>query len=250
MAAEGRQRARGLERAFAILEHLRLAQVPQRPSEIAQSLGAPKSTIYDLVALLTEMEVLEAIGTGGEVFLGRKVYLMGLAYQAGFNLLGRAEQVLKEIVGQTRETAQLCALDGNKYTVLRMEEGSRPFRIKGDVGARSPIPWTASGRLLLGHLDSAALRAFLPPEDLRLPNGRILSMEGFEAEIRLATVAGFFAFDSIVDSFTHCFAAPVRDGRGKVIATVCLVAPKADAAANFEHYKNVLIAAGAQLSRS
>ena len=53
---------------------------------------------------------------------------------------------LQEIVSQTRETAQMCLLNGRKYTVALMKEGERHFRISSDIGENAPIPWTASGR--------------------------------------------------------------------------------------------------------
>eukprot|EP01031_Cornospumella_fuschlensis_P052582 gene52582-64264_t len=46
----------------------------------------------------------------------------------------------------------MCLLNGRKYTVALMREGERHFRISSDIGENAPIPWTASGRLLLGHL--------------------------------------------------------------------------------------------------
>ena len=40
-----RKRARGIDRAFDILDHLRDVRTSQRPAEIAQALGAPTSTV-------------------------------------------------------------------------------------------------------------------------------------------------------------------------------------------------------------
>ncbi len=42
------------------------------------------------------------------------------------------------LAAETQETAQFCLLDGNKYTVAMMREGSRPFRISSSVGERTP----------------------------------------------------------------------------------------------------------------
>ncbi|MET3755445.1 DNA-binding IclR family transcriptional regulator [Rhizobium binae] len=41
---------------------------------------------------------------------------------------------------------------------------------------------------------------------------------------------GLFIFNSIVDSFTHCFAVPVRGEEGHAAATLCLVTPRGDRA--------------------
>ena len=63
-------KARGLDRAFAILDYLCQVGLPQRPIEIAEGMGAPRSSIYDLVALLISSSVLEKVDDDGRVFLG------------------------------------------------------------------------------------------------------------------------------------------------------------------------------------
>ena len=243
-----RKRARGIDRAFDILDHLRAVKKPQRPNEIAQALQAPKSTVYDLVATLVDLGILEPADSNGKIFLGRRLYFLGLAYQEHFDLAREAGVMLKEITSDTSETSQFCMLDGDKYTVAMMCEGSRPFRISADVGERTPIPWTASGRLLLGDMSDEEILALIPSEDFVLPSGERLDQGAFLTQVRAASEEGFFSFDSIVDSFTHCFAAPVYDEGGKCVATLCIVAPKDDARDGYDTYRKTLIEAGQRLS--
>lgn len=223
------RRSRGLERAFAILDCLSHARRPMRPNEIATAMGAPRSTIYELTNALLDLDVLEPTGGDGRLYLGPKMLKFGSAYADASDLMQRAGEALARIVEQTRETAQYCFLEGQKYTVALMREGSRPFRISSSVGELTPIPWTASGRLLLDHMTDAEIKAFIPVEDCRLPSGAVLEISTFIAEVRKAKEDGYFTFDSIVDSFTHCFAVPVRGPDGVAASTLCLVAPKEDA---------------------
>jgi DNA-binding IclR family transcriptional regulator len=67
--------------------------------------------------------------------------------------------------------------------------------------------------------------------------------------VRQAWHDGFFTFNSIVDSFTHCFAVPVMD-EGHAAATLCLVAPRADGIANRDRYLECLKMAAAGLSHA
>lgn len=64
------RRARGLDRAFEILDFLRLQRQPLRPNEIAQGIGAPRSSVYELVNLLIRQGIIEYRGDDGRVFLG------------------------------------------------------------------------------------------------------------------------------------------------------------------------------------
>ena len=235
------KRARGLDRAFRILDFLLERQQPMRPNEIAISMGAPKSSIYEIINLLIENSVLERYDDEGRVFLGRRLYFWGRGYVNHFDLVREAREHLRFLADVTNETSQLCMLDGCKYTVVMMNEGSRHFRISADVGELIPIPWTASGRLLLAHLSDQQILDFIPPDDYLLPDGESLDPQNFIDQVHEARNENFFSSDSVADNFTHCFAAPVHDERAHCVATLCLVAPKEDSARNYETYKNTLI---------
>ncbi|MTJ79716.1 MAG: IclR family transcriptional regulator [Telmatospirillum sp.] len=236
-----RRRTRGLDRAFDIMDYLKDQRHPLRPNEIAAGIGAPKSTVYEIIDLLLERKILDRAGGDGRVFLGRRLYYLGLAHLKHFSLAREADEFLSIITQRTRETAQMCVLDGRKYTVAMMKEGKRHFRISSDVGELTPIPWTASGRLLTAHLSDAEIRELIPPEDFTLPDGSRLAPEAFIAEARRAGSEGFFSCNSVSDNFTHCFAAPVRDHAGIAIATLCIVAPRDDALAHYGDYRQVLL---------
>jgi DNA-binding IclR family transcriptional regulator len=244
-----KRRARGLDRAFDILDFLKESGQPLRPNEIASAIGSPKSTVYELVGALLERRILEPVGKDGHVYLGRQLYFLGQAHLRHFDLTREADQALQAIVEQTRETAQMCLLNGRKYTVALMREGARHFRISSDIGENAPIPWTASGRLLLAHLSDQAIAELVDPEDYLLPDGQRLAPALFLEQIRQAGAEGFFSFDSVADTFTHCFAAPVKDRQGVAIATLCIVAPRADARSNYNDYRRVLIDNANQLAR-
>jgi DNA-binding IclR family transcriptional regulator len=236
-----------LDRAFEILDFLRVKREPAKPNEIAAQIGAPRSSVYELVNLMLRNGILEYSGTEGRIYLGRKLYFLGAAYEDHFDFMRECDRVLGHLASVTRETSQFCMLDGNKYTVVRMKEGARPFRISSDVGRPVPIPWTASGRLLVADMSDPEILDFIPKDDFHLPNGKWLQPEDFIAEVRGAAAAGEFTFNSIVDSFTHCFAVPVHGTDGRTIATLCLVAPRDDGLKNREHYLQSLKEAAAEL---
>ena len=244
----GSRRSRGLDRAFEILEFLRVRREALRPNEIAVAIGAPRSSVYELVNLLLRHGMLEYQGDDGRVFLGRRLYFLGTAYSEHFDLMRECETMLTRLAKETRETAQMCLLEGNKYTVAMMREGVRAFRISSNIGELVPIPWTASGRLLVSHLSDAEILDFIPPEDFVLPNGETLDTATFLAEVRQAAAEGYFSFHSAVENFTYCFAVPVRQADGSFVATLCLVAPKEDGLRNRDSYLNSLLTAAEELS--
>lgn len=242
------RRMRGLDRAVEILDFLRRRRRPARPNEIAIGIEAPKSSTYELVDLLLKAGMLEYADKEGRVFLGRRLYFLGLAYQMQFDLTRECKAFLDHLAEVTHETSQLCMLDGNKYTVAMMREGVRPFRISSDVGERIPIPWTASGRLLVSHLSDTEILDFIPERDFIMPNGSRLAPQKFLDDVNRARAAQFYSFDSQADNFTHCFAAPIYQEGAVCVATLCLIAPREDATRNYERYRATLIASARELS--
>jgi DNA-binding IclR family transcriptional regulator len=146
-----KRRARGLDRAFDILDFLKEIGQPLRPNEIASGIGSPKSTVYELVASLLERRILEPVGKDGHVYLGRQLYFLGQAHLRHFDLSREADHALQEIVSQTHETAQMCLLNGRKYTVALMKEGERHFRISSTSAktrrSRGPHPGACCWRI-------------------------------------------------------------------------------------------------------
>lgn len=248
MEEAGSKRTRGLDRAFEILEYLRTHRQPIRPNELAIAMGAPRSSIYELVNLLLRHGMLEYSGGDGRVFLGRKLYFLGNVYSEQFDLMRECDISLTHLAEQTRETAQMCLLEDNKYTVAKMREGLRPFHISSAVGQLVSIPWTASGRLLVGHMSDKEILDFIPADDFILPNGRRLDPAQFIAEVRKATSDGFFTFNSVVENYTYCFAVPVRQADGTPIATLCLVTPREDGLKHRETYLGCLLNEARELS--
>ena len=82
---------------------------PCAPNEIAAAIGAPRSSVYELVNLLLEHGMLEYQGGDGRVFLGRRLYFLGTAYAEQFDLMRECDRMLVRLAEETRETAQMCA---------------------------------------------------------------------------------------------------------------------------------------------
>ncbi|MFI0847749.1 IclR family transcriptional regulator [Mesorhizobium sp. IMUNJ 23232] len=169
--------------------------------------------------------MLENVGPEGRVYLGRAMHLFGWAYSHHNVHCRRIIETLDALAAETGETVQLCGLRGNKYVVLDCRDSPGPFRISSHVGVEVPIPWTASGRLLLSHLGDDEVQAFVPAGDYRLPDGRVIPQADFLSDIAKARRQGFSETSGLADRFTWCMAAPIRDRSGGITQTLCFVLP-------------------------
>lgn len=242
------QRQRSLDRLLALLAHLHRHGRPIRIGELARQLDAPRSSTYELVRLLVEAELLEQVGAENSVFFGRTMYLYGMDFAREHDVVRRGRQEADRLAQETGETSQLCMLQGRHYTVVHMAAGTRPFRISSDIGTQIPLPWTASGRLLLAHLSDEQIRSFVAPEDLVLPGGDTITLDAFIESVARARADGYCITSGLVDAFTHCIAAPIFGPDRRVLATLCFVVPVDTAADRCVMLRDLLVRRGLELS--
>lgn len=241
-------RQKGIDRVIALLEGLLRLRAPAKPGDLAKLIGAPRSTTYEIVNRLIEAEMLGYVGRDGSLYFGRAMQLFGAAFADVNTLYRRAVAAMALLAAETGVTAQVCALRGRKYVVLDSRSGQALHRITSDIGVEVPIPWTASGRLLLGHMTAEAIARFIPEEDYRLPDGRWLTQEDFIAEVLRCTAQGWCETTGLADHFTRCFAVPLREEDGICRMTLCLVLPVDTAAPRRKALMAQLQQAGRQLS--
>jgi DNA-binding IclR family transcriptional regulator len=215
-------RARGVDRVVALLRQLHDARRPLTMRELIESTGAPRSSVYELVTILTDAGWLET-RPDGSVFFGREMHYYGADYAVHNDLISRAHQTILSLVKVHDETAQLCMLEGNKYTVVLSENSARPFNISSDIGVRVPIPWTATGRLLLAHLSADEIRALIPDEDFMLDNGTRIVFDDFLRDVEHAAQLGYCCTEGLSQTFRCCMAAPIRDRAGHAVAALCFM---------------------------
>ena len=222
MSAPESSRARGVDRVVGIFKQLHIARRPMTMRELIEATGAPRSSIYELVTILTEAGWLET-SADGSVFFGREMHYYGADYAVHNDLISRAHQAILALVRNHDETAQLCMLEGNKYTVVLSENSSRPFNISSDIGVKVPIPWTATGRLLLAHLSADAIRKLIPDEDFILDNGKRVEFEDFLRDVERAAEQGYCCTEGLSHTFRYCMAAPIHDRTGVAVAALCFM---------------------------
>lgn len=226
-AKEEQSGSRSVRRALEILEFLLQQGEPATVGSIISAVRIPKSTAYELVRTLTEAGYLEPSGRGAELFLGRKLFELGMAYRSQIDLLRDGSQIVEELRDATGETVQLSVLENDMMLVLLKEEGSRSIRIISRVGSRVPVNWAAAGRLLVSDLDNATLSALLRHSVRQSPTGRsITDVPKLIQQIRKFRKQGYATELNETNEHAGCVAAPVIDASGHCVAAISVVAPE------------------------
>jgi DNA-binding IclR family transcriptional regulator len=221
--ASPRNRERGIDRVLKLFAYLQSCGRPVRVAELPKALGAPRSTTYEIVRVLTESGLLEASGDDNKIYFGRMMHLYGISYFRENDLIRRGAAEVEALSARTGESSELCILNRDRQAIIHASPGSRPMRISSEVGSQIPIPWTASGRLLLSHLTPAEIRHLIQPEDLVLPDGRPVDIDDFIQQCISARGKNIIITRGLINSFSQCLAAPVYGANGQVQATICFV---------------------------
>ncbi len=247
-ALEQSSRERGIDRVLKLFAYLNDHGRPARVADLPKALGAPRSTIYELVRVLTEAGLLEVTEEDNRVFFGKLMYLYGSNYVRENDFMRRGAAEVDRLSRETGETSELCVLYRNRQAIVHVSPGSRPMRISSEVGSQIPIPWTASGRALLAHSTTDEISARITPEDLFLPDGRTTTLEDFVQSCHEARGKDIVVTRGLINSFTQCFASPIVGQSGRPEATICLVVPIDIPESQGDALKQTLIASGRRLS--
>lgn len=224
-AGPRRSRTSAMDRALQILDHLQKEGRPATAYEIARAVHAPLSTVYVIVDDLVEKEMLDRTD-GGLLWLGPRLYHYGLTYARSLDLLNVAVHEMHELARGSGETVQICGRDGDDMVVLAMEEGLGHFQVTSRVGTRTPLNWTASGRLLVGHLPEVERLEIFGRSATASPTGRAeTDKEQLSRNAVAALEQGLSIQAGESDFSVACIAAPIRDTQGACRATISIVVP-------------------------
>ena len=149
--AARRSRVSGIDRALQVIDYLYETSSPTEVYAIAKAVKAPLSTVYVIVDDLVGKNMLTR-NVDGSIWLGSRLYHYGLAYARSLDFMSVATHEMHDLCREAGETVQICGRDGDYMLVLAMADGPSHFQVAYRVGARVPLNWTASGRLLVGHL--------------------------------------------------------------------------------------------------
>ncbi|MDJ1637987.1 IclR family transcriptional regulator [Rhizobium rhizogenes] len=231
-----RSRVSGIDRALQVIDYLYETGSPLGVYAIAKAVKAPLSTIYVIVDDLVEKNMLTR-NADGALWLGPRLYHYGLAYARSLDFMSVATHEMHDLCREVGETVQVCGRDGDHMLVLAMADGPSHFQVASRVGTRVPLNWTASGRLLVGHLATDKRIELFRRCARSSPTGRA---EVDPATLSEAAVKAFGDRLSIQagesDYAVACIASPICDRDGQCVATISIVLPEQKAFSDENHY--------------
>lgn len=197
-----------LDKAVGVLHTV--AQSPCGLAELCERTALPRATAYRLAAAL-EVHRLLARDDEGRWRLGPAV--TELAAHVNDALLAASASVLPLLRETTGESVQLYRREGTDRVCVAALEPAAGLRDTVPVGARLPMTAGSGAKVLLAHSDVATQKAVLPAAKFT---------ERTLAEVRRR---GWAQSVAEREPGVASVSAPVRDGRGTVIAAISVSGP-------------------------
>ncbi|RDU99844.1 IclR family transcriptional regulator [Trinickia dinghuensis] len=242
-----RKRTGALDRAVQILDRIQEVNAPMTAYEVARSVGAPLTTVYTIINDLVDKRLLTR-NREGSVWLGPRLYGYGLTYVGSLDFMEVAADEMRRLAEEVEETVQLCGCDEGMMVVLDMKEGPGHFKVTSKVGSRVPLNWTASGRLLVGHMPRKELERFFARHALPSPTGRAVTDPVQLAEMAHVALAQRLA-QQIGESevAVACLASPILNRDSQCALVISLVLPEQKALQRYDFYASAVKAAARRI---
>ena len=197
-----------LDKAVGLLHTI--AESPCGLADLCDRTALPRATAYRLAAAL-EVHRLLARDDEGRWRLGPAV--TELAAHVNDPLLAAGAAVLPALRETTGESVQLYRREGTTRVCVAALEPAAGLRDTVPVGARLPMTAGSGAKVLLAHSDAATQKAVLPTAKFS---------ERTLAEVRRR---GWAQSVAEREPGVASVSAPVRDGRGTVIAAISVSGP-------------------------
>ncbi len=171
-----------LERAFNILRLVSAnSEKPVRVSDLARKLGINQTTCTNIVQALVRNGYLETAAGSRSYILGPEPFRLTRANSYLHKLIDIAQPHMQHLVEEVDETCLLARLSRWKKVILCKVDRDSPFRLRLDYMEEQDPYTTATGRLLIAHLNPRERARMAKAQGL--PSGRwdgISSVEELE----------------------------------------------------------------------
>lgn len=224
-AAGGVGHVKSADRVMSVLD-LIAANGSMSFSEIVEALGLPKSSGHALLRTMEDRKYLALDPDSKEYRLGNRIWELGQAHRGFEDLRTLMKPLMDRLVERTGETVQLAILDDVEAVYLELSESPHPVKLTSRPGARLPAHTSAIGKALLAALDPEEAARRLGSEPLeKLTEHTITDPEELLADLAKIREDGFSVDDEEFAVGLRCMAMPVRDGTGRVVASMSVSVP-------------------------
>jgi len=214
-----------LEKGLGLLSHFTEDRTVLSISDLSALAHLSTSTVYRYLVTLRSQGFIEVDARPGYYRLGLKILDLSRAIKRR-TTISLSLPVMEDLANQTGESILLCARYGQKGTCLEKVEGRHNLRVSYARGEPFHLHAGATGKVLLACLSNKEVAAII--RDVGLPaftKNTITDLEKLKTDLAKIRKAGFAVSNGEMHEGVRAIAAPIYNGRRKVIADLTVGAP-------------------------
>lgn len=190
-------------------------------AEISHYCDIPKSSALDLVYTLQEKKIIQLDDVQFKTYkLTPRLFQLG-ASVLNMDLQSAAEKTLHKLAERTSSTVFLAIPSNDKVIYIKKFEGAVTVQSACAVGSTNPMYITGIGKAMLAtYSDEEVLRILGEGPYERRTERSITTYQDLIHELREIRARGYAIDDRESIELLYCFAAPIYDNAGHMVAAI------------------------------
>lgn len=145
------KRVPAIDKCFSILALMAEAKRPFGFNEIVRNLGLNRSTVFNLLHTLKDLDVLDK-GPDGLFRLGTRLFILGNAAAGGSELIQTVHPYLETINHEFKLSTFFGILSDQEVIIVDKADRAHRIKISSEIGMKIPVFAGVAGKALLSQL--------------------------------------------------------------------------------------------------
>jgi len=219
-----------VHKTFALLEYFTVQKPEWGVSELAESIGSNKSTVYRFLANLCQLGILYKNPVTEKYSLGLKLFELGSRVQLKPAFIDITHPELIAVSSGITETVHIAILKNNQVFYVDKVESPQGLKISSRIGSYNPAYATALGKVLLAFLPDetkrqALKKILLEQSPIAFTANTITTTNELTAELASIKKRGFAIDREEFEIGLTCVAIPILNQDNEVIASLSAAGP-------------------------
>ncbi|MCO4848339.1 MAG: IclR family transcriptional regulator [Yoonia sp.] len=216
---------KSLDRAMEVFEYLSEDQ-GKALTTIASEMGQSPATVYRILVTLEGRGLVEFDPSEQIWHIGPQAFVIGARFLRRTSLVERAGPILRKLMEQTGETANLGVEKEGAVLFLSQVETHATIRAFFPPGTLSPMHSSGIGKALLAEMDAGRLvRILADQERMAFTAFTITDRAQLEADLKDIRARGYSIDNEERNLGMRCIAAPVFDVNAEAVAGISVSGP-------------------------
>lgn len=210
-----------VDRALLLIETLAEDDEGYRLTDLAIRTGLSPSTIHRLLTTLEKRRFVQFDREEATWHVGAQSFAVGATFARRRNFVTQAMPFLRKLRDETRETANLAAVDEGAMVVLTRLESREIMRSVTKIGGRVPMVASGLGKALLSTYSEEDVFAIIRREGMpKLTSKSIVRAGELCKSLHDIRERGYSVDDEEAQIGLRCVSAVVYDDRSEPLAAI------------------------------